>query len=162
MRASMFKAVLGGSILALSLVAACGDTIGPVELEEQTFAPALGIDLSQMQRLPSGVYIKDEIVGTGAAAATGSTLTVFYTGWIANGRQFDSNVGRTAFTVTSLGDGRIIAGWEEGLIGVRAGGRRLLVIPYFLGYGSQGSDNGVIPPYANLIFRIDVQSVVNR
>jgi FKBP-type peptidyl-prolyl cis-trans isomerase FkpA len=105
----------------------------------------------------------DLTVGTGTEAAFGSGLTVNYSGWLydaskpdAKGVQFDSSAGREAFLFT-LGAGGVIAGWDEGLLGMKAGGVRRLIIPPSLAYG--GSRNGPIPPFATLVFDIELVSV---
>lgn len=102
-------------------------------------------------------------VGTGGEAVSGGSVTVHYTGWLYNpdrpdqkGAQFDSSAGSTPFTFT-LGAGEVIGGWDQGLVGMRAGGLRRLVIPPSLGYGS--SRNGPIPPNATLLFEVELVSV---
>lgn len=106
----------------------------------------------------------DTLEGTGTLAGTGRTLTVNYTGWLYDaskpgfkGTQFDTSVGKTPFTFR-LGAGTVIAGWDQGLLGMRAGGKRTLIIPASLAYGSAGSGT-TIPPNAPLIFEIDLISV---
>ena len=101
--------------------------------------------------------------GTGAEATTGQTLTVHYTGWFYNasttdskGPQFDSSVGGTPFSFT-LGAGEVISGWDSGVVGMRVGGLRRLVIPPSLGYGS--TRRGEIPPNATLLFEIELIEV---
>src|SRR5688572_28809406 len=142
------------------LSAGCSDDpAGPVDPADLVFAPALNVNLAAMTRSSSGLYMQDEVVGTGALAARGSTVTVDYTGWLHNGTQFDTSAGKSPFTVTNLGSAVVIAGWNEGLIGMRVGGRRLLVIPSHLGYGAAGAGNGAIPPHATLVFRVDLRSV---
>ena len=113
-----------------------------------------------MTRSQTGLYHKDLTVGTGATANAGARVTVDYTGWLHNGQQFDSSTGRGPITITSLGTGQVIRGWDEGLMGMRAGGSRLLVIPSHLGYGAAG--NGPIPGYATLVFRVDLRTVVTQ
>jgi FKBP-type peptidyl-prolyl cis-trans isomerase FkpA len=102
-------------------------------------------------------------VGTGADAVLGRVLTVNYTGWFYNesapdakGAQFDSSVGRTPFTFT-LGAGQVIAGWEQGVQGMKVGGLRRLVVPPSLAYGQ--SRYGPIPPNATLVFEIELLEV---
>ena len=102
--------------------------------------------------------------GTGTAAATGNTLTVNYSGWLYDpsspdkkGLPFDSSIGREAFVFT-LGASQVIKGWDQGLVGMKAGGLRRLVIPPSLAYGSVR--NGPIPPYATLVFDIELLEVV--
>ena len=97
--------------------------------------------------------------GCGALAGSGSALSVIYTGWLqSNGQKFDSTYdeGRQPFSVT-LGQRQVIPGWDEGLVGVNAGGTRRLIIPPALAYGSQGQ--GAVPPNATLIFDVTVLSV---
>lgn len=148
-------------LLGVVLFAACGsnDPTGPVDPTELTFAAALNVDLAEMTRTASGLYYKDEVVGEGRLATGGSTVTVDYTGWLHTGTQFDSNVGRSPIVVERLGSANVIAGWNEGLIGMRVGGRRLLVIPSQLGYG--GTRQGMIPPHSTLVFRVTMRSVGN-
>jgi peptidylprolyl isomerase len=100
----------------------------------------------------SGLQYKDLEVGSGPASQTGDAVSVHYTGWLADGTQFDSSVGGQPFTV-NLGAGGVIAGWEEGLVGMQAGGRRILIIPPDLGYGEAGSPP-TIPGNATLVFEI--------
>ena len=104
----------------------------------------------------------DLVIGTGAAIASGNTLTVDYTGWLYEasapdhkGLPFDSTLGKTPF-VFALGSGQVIAGWEQGLPGMQAGGVRRLVIPPSLGYGATRS--GAIPPNSTLVFDITLDS----
>ena len=94
--------------------------------------------------------------GTGDPAAAGQTLVVNYTGWLEDGTQFDSSVGGSPFTL-SLGAGNVIAGWDEGLVGMKVGGKRQLVIPAALGYGDSGS--GIIPGGATLIFEVELVEI---
>lgn len=102
-------------------------------------------------------------VGTGASAASGNVVTVHYTGWLYNasqpdqkGPQFDSSAGGTGFSFT-LGAGQVISGWDQGLVGMKVGGLRRLVIPPSLGYGTVR--NGPIPPNATLLFEIELLGV---
>jgi FKBP-type peptidyl-prolyl cis-trans isomerase len=105
----------------------------------------------------SGLKYQELKVGTGPAAKVGDTVSVHYTGTLENGQKFDSSLDRnTPFTFT-LGEGRVIAGWEEGIQGIQVGGKRKLIIPSDLGYGPQGS--GSIPPNATLIFEVELLSV---
>ncbi len=106
----------------------------------------------------------DLLVGTGAEAATGKTVYVNYTGWLydstkidGKGLQFDTNTGGGPFGPVVLGNGQVIAGWDQGIPGMKVGGRRRLVIPPSLGYGS--SRNGPIPPNSTLVFEVELLSV---
>lgn len=104
---------------------------------------------------PSGLVIEDLAVGSGAAAAAGQKATVHYTGWLSNGRKFDSSKDRNQPFDFPLGGGRVIAGWDEGVQGMRVGGVRRLTIPPELGYGAYGA-GGVIPPNATLVFEVEL------
>ena len=114
---------------------------------------------------PTTLQVTDTTVGMGTAAAANSTLTVNYTGWLysataANfrGAQFDTSVGRAPFQFR-LGVGQVIAGWDQGLVGMRVGGTRTLIIPSALAYGSAGAGGGLIPPNAALVFTVDLVAV---
>ena len=122
------------------------------------YAPELGIDLSRFNQLPSGLLLRDELVGEGPEAGSGTTVSVHYTGYHPDGRSFDSSVGGSPFTLM-IGAGQVIAGWEEGIPGMRVGGRRTLVIPPHLAYGTQGAGGGIIPPNAVLVFQVDLVAV---
>jgi FKBP-type peptidyl-prolyl cis-trans isomerase len=106
---------------------------------------------------PSGVQYWDITPGTGAVATSGKKVTVHYTGWLTNGKKFDSSVGKQPFTF-KLGAGEVIQGWDDGVAGMKVGGKRQLRIPPNLGYGSQGA-GGVIPPNATLIFDVQLLDV---
>jgi len=145
--------------LALALVAgAClGDPAAP-KIESTTFAPSLGVDLNASTRTTSGLYTRDLVIGTGATAVSGARLNVHYSGALPGGFVFDDNVagGDTPFAFV-LGSGAVIKGWDEGLVGMRVGGRRQLIIPARLGYGSTGS--GAIPPNSILVFTVELVSI---
>lgn len=102
------------------------------------------------------LIVQDEMVGTGAEARVGDVLLVNYTGRLEDGTVFDTSVGKTPYPFV-LGAGAVIAGWDQGLVGMRVGGKRLLIIPAALGYGSEG--NGPIPPNAILIFEVELVGV---
>jgi peptidylprolyl isomerase len=105
----------------------------------------------------SGLRITDLVVGSGAEAKAGQKVSVNYRGTLENGKEFDSSYGRGPFSFP-LGGGRVIQGWDEGVAGMKVGGKRKLVIPPDLGYGSRGA-GGVIPPNATLIFEVELLAV---
>jgi len=107
---------------------------------------------------PSGLTIEEVTLGSGAAAAAGQSVTVHYTGWLTNGTKFDSSKDRNDPFVFHLGAGRVIKGWDEGVQGMKIGGKRKLTIPPALGYGARGA-GGVIPPNATLMFEVELLDV---
>lgn len=104
----------------------------------------------------NALVVQDETVGGGDTAAIGDTITVNYTGKFENGTVFDTSVGKTPF-VFQLGAGQVIPGWDQGLQGMKVGGKRLLIVPPSLGYGS--SDYGPIPGNSTLIFEVELLKV---
>jgi len=125
--------------------------------ESLTYVSELNVDLASMTKQPSGLYLQDLAVGTGAQAAPGTTVDVHYTGWLADGKKFDSSRGGAPFSFT-IGRGMVIAGWDEGVAGMKVGGKRKLVLPPELGYGEAGA-GGVIPPGATLVFEVELLGV---
>jgi peptidylprolyl isomerase len=116
-----------------------------------TYAAELNVDLAAMTLLPSGVYIQDlGAPGTGAEAVALKRVQVHYSGWLPDGRQFDTSAGGPPITFT-LGAGEVIDGWDDGILGMKVGGKRKLVIPASRAYGEDGVP-GVIPPYSVLVF----------
>jgi FKBP-type peptidyl-prolyl cis-trans isomerase len=108
---------------------------------------------------PSGLKYWDIRVGNSDVAKEGSHVRVHYTGWLTNGKKFDSSVdGGKPFDFT-IGNGEVIKGWEEGVTGMKAGGKRQLHIPPDLGYGKDGTPDGTIPPNATLIFDVQLLQV---
>ena len=142
------KKLFGITLLALGLLlSACG-----------------GSSSSSTAETVTALQVTDITVGTGATAAAGNTVTVNYTGWLYDaaapnfrGTQFDSSVGKTPFSF-KLGAGQVIAGWDQGVAGMKVGGTRTLIIPSSLGYGSTGA-GGVIPPNATLVFNVEMLAV---
>ena len=106
----------------------------------------------------SGLTIDDIVVGNGAVAAAGQKVKVHYTGWLTNGTKFDSSKDRNDPFVFPLGAGSVIKGWDEGVQGMKVGGKRKLTIPPALGYGARGA-GGVIPPNATLVFEVELLGV---
>ena len=165
-RAALARSV---SLLALVLVAGCDvrergraerpadDGTAPQESTVPAdFAEALGIDLAAMQQTPSGLYVQDLEEGRGLAARAGHVVVVHYTGWLPNGEQFDSTRDGGEARSFQLGARRdVINGWEEGVAGMRIGGKRRLVVPPHLGYGARGVP-GAIPPNATLVYEFEL------
>jgi FKBP-type peptidyl-prolyl cis-trans isomerase FkpA len=139
--------------LALGLVLALGSPTASVQAATPAPASAATKSLKKI----------DTLVGAGKAAAAGSTVTVHYTGWLyapkapqQRGARIDSSQGGEPFTF-QLGAGKVIKGWDEGLVGMKVGGKRTLIVPAALGYGEAGA--GPVPPKANLIFEVSLLDV---
>ena len=146
----MSARIRGFLVISVALAAvSCGGSSSPTSSTTPPFAPFSQTDL---------------VVGGGTEATPGTSLTVNYTGWLydpaqseGKGRQFDTSTGRGPFVFT-LGAGRVIAGWDQGVAGMKVGGQRRLVIPPNLGYGSAGA-GADIPPNATLVFDIELVEV---
>jgi len=106
----------------------------------------------------SGLIIEELLVGDGAVAGAGQSVRVHYTGWLTDGTKFDSSKDRNDAFVFPLGGGRVIKGWDEGVAGMKVGGKRKLTIPPALGYGARGA-GGVIPPNATLVFEVELLGI---
>ena len=105
-----------------------------------------------------GLEIEDQVVGKGDEAVAGQNVEVHYTGWLVDGTEFDSSHNRNQTFSFKLGAGQVIAGWDQGVAGMKVGGTRKLTIPPDMGYGERGA-GGVIPPNATLIFKVELISV---
>lgn len=144
-------------LAAAALAAGCGDSSPTaVPIEQTTFDSSLGVDLAQSTKLPSGLYYRDIALGTGTTLASGQTVGMRYAGAFANGEAFDSNPAPKPVFTFRLGTGQVIKGWDLGLVGMKVGGRRQLVIPPELGYGP--NDYGPIPGNSVLVFTVDAIS----
>ena len=142
-----FVACLKGSDLSTN--------VAPViPIEQTTFAPTLNVDLSKSSKSSSGLYTRELTVGTGTAATSTSRVTVYYAGYLSTGQQFDGRSSPSNPLAVTLGINQVIKGWEEGLVGMKVGGVRQLIIPAELGYGPFGSS--AIPPNAVLVFTVEL------
>ncbi|MEO7361158.1 MAG: FKBP-type peptidyl-prolyl cis-trans isomerase [Gemmatimonadaceae bacterium] len=153
------QARFGAPLLLLAAVAtACGGAEANVASDPstETYASSLGVMIANMTLLRTGLYTQDLIVGAGLEAISGRTLRVRYTGWLTTGQQFDSN--QTTGLQFVLNRGSVIPGWDLGLVGIRPGGKRRLVIGSDLAYGSSGKD--IIGPNQTLVFDITCLTVV--
>jgi peptidylprolyl isomerase len=151
-------------VVTLLAAAACNDKVTglgpPSDPTKETFAASLGVDLTQMSKTKSGVYYKDVVVGTGAEVTdSATTVNVTYAGYLKDGKLFDSG------TNAAFSPGGVIPGFREGMMGMKEGGKRKLVIPSTLGYGGQSirnSDNTIkIPRQSTLVFDVEILKVTN-
>ena len=166
-----FWRVRSRAVLALLAVAAqaglgaCGNSapdqshLPPDRRVETRISPALDVELSAMEARPSGLYIQDLVVGEGIRADSGDVATVHYAGWLPSGVEFDARREGPGLEV-ALGYGRVIAGWDQGVVGMRVGGRRKLVVPPGLAYGAEG--RGRIPGNSTLVFEVELLEVEDR
>ncbi|GMU05148.1 FKBP-type peptidyl-prolyl cis-trans isomerase [Corallococcus caeni] len=150
----MLRSLLLCAVLAL---AGCGGDSSSGDPAQVTYADALGVNLSSMNKSESGLYTQDLVVGTGTEAVNGSRVLVHYTGWLPDGSKFDSSRGGQPFSF-AVGAGQVIEGWDEGLVGMRVGGTRKLVIPSDMGYGSRGAPP-VIPADSVLVFDVELMRI---
>jgi FKBP-type peptidyl-prolyl cis-trans isomerase FkpA len=146
---------VASTFAVLTFVLGCGKKID--EPPPSDFKPA---EAAPLPPGPDKLQIVDEVVGTGPEAQTGDKVKVHYTGTLMNGKQFDSSRGREPFEFT-LGQGGVIKGWDEGVPGMKVGGKRKLTIPWQLAYGEKGSGD-TIPPKAALKFDIELLEVEGK
>ena len=111
-----------------------------------------------MPTTASGLSYEDEVEGTGPSPQPGQTAVVHYTGWLTDGTKFDSSRDRAEPFSFPVGQGRVITGWDEGVVTMKTGGKRKLTIPPELGYGTRGA-GGVIPPNATLVFDVELLEI---
>ncbi|MEP7002030.1 MAG: FKBP-type peptidyl-prolyl cis-trans isomerase [bacterium] len=142
------------ALLPIAFAACLGDSTTPanyplVPIESTNFASALGVNLASSTKTASGLYYRDIRIGSGATIVNGMALSVKYTGNLSTGPVFDS--GTYGFTIP----GQVIQGWNEGLLGMKIGGSRQLIIPASLAYGAAGA--GSIPPNAVIVFTVEPQ-----
>ncbi len=148
------------TLLAFLAAAAAGatgcdlNTFRRTPIDHAGSAKELDVDTTAMTLTPSGLRYVDVKAGEGPAAGAGSFVAVQYTGWLVNGHRFDSSAGRGPYQFR-IGNHEVIEGWDEGLTGMKVGGKRKLVIPASLGYGAEGSPPD-IPPNATLVFDVEL------
>lgn len=143
------------SSLAL-VTAGCSKTVDEPQKDQSTFKPQPGTPLPPG---PEKLVVVDEVVGTGAEAKEGDTVKVHYTGTLMNGKEFDSSRPKGTPFEFKLGTGAVIKGWDQGVVGMKVGGKRKLEIPAELGYGEHGQPPK-IPGKAGLKFDVELLEVV--
>jgi FKBP-type peptidyl-prolyl cis-trans isomerase len=137
---------LAATLVAVGLVGAVDNPKDKPETKEKVVTTKSGLKYVELKE------------GSGERAREGDTVSVHYTGWLKDGKKFDSSRDRDEPFTVKIGAGRVIKGWDEGLQGIRVGGKRKLIIPPELGYGERGA-GGVIPPNAELIFEIELINI---
>ena len=149
-----------GGMALLAMVGCGGEEADTAEqAEPMAAAPetAPAVDLSSMTQTPTGLNLLDLVVGEGEEAVPGKSVAVHYTGWFLDGDKFDSSLDRGETFDFALGAGQVIAGWDQGVAGMRVGGKRRLVIGPDLAYGAAGRSG--IPPNSTLVFDVELFGV---
>ncbi len=154
----MSKSVILGGAVGLLLTAAVAVVALTAVFGDLAIADEKKEGGEKVITTKSGLKYVDQKVGDGTEAKAGSKVKVHYTGTLENGKKFDSSVDRNEPFEVTLGAGRVIKGWDEGLQGMKVGGKRKLIIPPELGYGERGA-GGVIPGNATLIFVVEMLEV---
>jgi FKBP-type peptidyl-prolyl cis-trans isomerase FkpA len=157
----MKHATLFASALVMAMFATSGCSADSKISDSQPAKqekPAMSKSITELVKI-------DQVVGEGREAEPGFNVTVHYTGWLydpskpeGHGEKFDSSVDRREPFVFYLGGGQVIRGWDEGVAGMKVGGKRTLIIPSHMGYGERGA-GGVIPPYATLVFDVELLGI---
>jgi FKBP-type peptidyl-prolyl cis-trans isomerase FkpA len=160
-------ASFGRIVLALGAIAVLGGCGEGSSSGRYAEAPSSNQENAAMAQSPiTEMIVEDVAAGSGAAVAQGQKATVHYTGWLYSsdapekkGKQFDSSRTRGQPFSFSVGGGRVIRGWDQGVVGMKIGGERRLTIPASLGYGAGGAGGGLIPPNATLVFDIELLAI---
>lgn len=148
-------------LLLLAILAACAGgeapeaaiTNSPPSIAEATFAEELEVDIAASQRTDAGLYWRDITPGSGPVVQRGQKVDVYYDGRLPDGTRFDATQPGAPYSF-QVGVGAVIDGWDQGIVGMRVGGKRQLIIPPSLGYGPMGS--GPIPPNGVMVFTVEV------
>ena len=140
---------------SLALLALFLSACGGGDAKREAAATGFELDSAALTKTPSGLQYQEVVTGTGPEATAGQVAVVHYTGWLTDGTKFDSSRDRGQPFSFPLGGGQVIAGWDQGVAGMKVGGRRKLVIPPDLGYGAMGSPP-VIPAVATLVFDVEL------
>ena len=160
MRVSPRAGAKTGIAVAVAITAIAGTAV--LTLTAASFAPAAAQTAGTPMTTPSGLKIIDAKIGTGASPAPGQICVMHYTGWLyehgAKLQKFDSSVDRGQPFEFPIGEHRVIAGWDEGVATMKVGGKRTLIIPPELGYGTRGAGM-VIPPNATLMFDVELLDI---
>lgn len=148
---SVIRVVTFSFVFSSLIIVACtkSEPVAPTATVAQgTAAPA-----STLKKTSSGLQYEDLVAGSGNTPSPGKQVTVHYTGWLTNGTKFDSSLDKNQPFTFTIGRGEVVPGWDEGVMTMKLGGKRKLIIPPELGYGAAGA-GGVIPPNATLVFEV--------
>ncbi|HEY4321902.1 MAG TPA: FKBP-type peptidyl-prolyl cis-trans isomerase [Gemmatimonadales bacterium] len=129
----------------------------PVAIEATRFNPALNVNLQSSTHTPSGLYYRDITVGTGRVAASGDQVVMSYIGALPDGTVFDKSSPDSPTISFPLGAGQVVAGWDEGIVGMKVGGKRQLIVPPDLGYGAVG--RAPVPGNAIMVFTVELVGI---
>jgi FKBP-type peptidyl-prolyl cis-trans isomerase FkpA len=149
MRASTFISV----VFVLAAASGCA-TPRSAAIHEISFAPETGVVIAAMEQPAPGLYVRDLRTGDGPVVSTGQMVRIHYVGWLPDGTQFDGLAPPSEPLEFRLGAGEVIAGWDQGIVGMRAGGQRQMVVAPQLGYGTRRI--GRIPPNSTLVFIVEL------
>jgi len=151
------RVILSVTVAAVLLVGGCRDSFSahkrPDTIETAKFAASLEVDLASSTKLPSGLYYRDLVVGTGADVTAGMDAAVGYVLWTTDGQQVEASPAGEPYTFR-VGAKAVILGWDYGIPGMKVGGRRQLIVPPELAYGASGQ--GSIGPNTILVFVVEV------